>query len=218
MIIWSDDHHTPAKCKAKDLTSRGGWKFFLIRLWTPRSSQYVVMWQEECRVYFKPVILHRAAGEKAVHGPGQGSARFRFESLCWTDRRFRWLNPCLVFCLSSLRLQLFRLNMECTASNIVCSSRDALEGEITFGSLWEENTSREGGICQMRKSLRADSEMPSVSRVAPVTSPISASQRVNLPGVMDAEGRVDESRLRMYIFKNGNIRPVMMCPSVNSLY
>ncbi|XP_058269912.1 TBC1 domain family member 15 isoform X2 [Hemibagrus wyckioides] len=49
--------------------------------------------------------------------------------------------------------------------------------------------------------------MPHVSRVAPVTPPTSASQRVNLPGVMDAEGRVDESRLRMYIFKNGGVSP-----------
>ncbi|KAG7321701.1 hypothetical protein KOW79_014559 [Hemibagrus wyckioides] len=57
------------------------------------------------------------------------------------------------------------------------------------------------------KSLRTDSEMPHVSRVAPVTPPTSASQRVNLPGVMDAEGRVDESRLRMYIFKNGGVSP-----------
>ncbi len=40
--------------------------------------------------------------------------------------------------------------------------------------------------------------------VAPVTSPESAFARISLPGVMDAEGRVDESRLRTHIFKNGN--------------
>jgi len=39
--------------------------------------------------------------------------------------------------------------------------------------------------------------------VAPVTLPESACARISLPGVMDAEGRVDESRLRMHIFKNG---------------
>lgn len=39
--------------------------------------------------------------------------------------------------------------------------------------------------------------------VAPVTSSASACARISLPGVMDAEGRVDESRLRMHIFKNG---------------
>lgn len=112
--------------------------------------------------------------------------------------------------------ELFRPNMERTGSSTAISPRDAsvLEGEITLGSGWEESRNRESGISQMVKTLRNDSEMPHVSRVAPVTSPTSASQRVNLPGVMDAEGRVDESRLRMYIFKNGNITPVMMCPSV----
>lgn len=106
--------------------------------------------------------------------------------------------------------------MECTGSNTVnlplCAS--PFVGEITFGSAWEENTDRVSCISQKGKSLPTDSEMPHASRVAPVTSPMSASQRVNLPGVMDAEGRVDETRLRMYIFKNGNIRPVIMCPIV----
>ncbi|XP_042627578.1 uncharacterized protein LOC109088773 [Cyprinus carpio] len=43
--------------------------------------------------------------------------------------------------------------------------------------------------------------------VAPVISPESACASMSLPGVMDAEGRVDESRLRMHIFKNGGISP-----------
>lgn len=34
-------------------------------------------------------------------------------------------------------------------------------------------------------------------------SPDQPAARLALPGVMDAEGRVDESRLRMHIFKNG---------------
>ncbi|GAA6102942.1 TBC1 domain family member 25 isoform X1 [Tachysurus ichikawai] len=99
--------------------------------------------------------------------------------------------------------------MECTGSNTVnlplCAS--PFVGEITFGSAWEENTDRVSCISQKGKSLPTDSEMPHASRVAPVTSPMSASQRVNLPGVMDAEGRVDETRLRMYIFKNGGVSP-----------
>jgi len=37
--------------------------------------------------------------------------------------------------------------------------------------------------------------------VAVVGSPAPAA--LSLPGIMDAEGRVDESRLRMHIFKNG---------------
>lgn len=40
-------------------------------------------------------------------------------------------------------------------------------------------------------------------RVAAVSSPALSAARLTLPGVMDAEGRVDESRLRMHIFKNG---------------
>lgn len=41
------------------------------------------------------------------------------------------------------------------------------------------------------------------SRVAAVSFPSLPGTRLTLPGVMDDEGRVDESRLRMHIFKNG---------------
>ncbi|CAB1334066.1 unnamed protein product [Coregonus sp. 'balchen'] len=44
-------------------------------------------------------------------------------------------------------------------------------------------------------------KVPSVNAPAPSTTPLG------LPGVMDAEGRVDESRLRMHIFKNGGVSP-----------
>lgn len=43
--------------------------------------------------------------------------------------------------------------------------------------------------------------------VAAVSSPALSTARLALPGVMDAEGRVDESRLRMHIFKNGGVSP-----------
>ncbi|XP_056457911.1 TBC1 domain family member 15 isoform X1 [Gadus chalcogrammus] len=43
--------------------------------------------------------------------------------------------------------------------------------------------------------------LEAVSPPAPSTSPLS------LPGVMDAEGRVDESRLRSHILKNGGVSP-----------
>ncbi|KAF7700236.1 hypothetical protein HF521_003194 [Silurus meridionalis] len=78
---------------------------------------------------------------------------------------------------------------------------------MTLSSVSEDSGNRESGISQMGNSTRSDSEMQHVSRVAPVMSPTSATRRVNLPGVMDAEGRVDESRLRMYIFKNGGVSP-----------
>ncbi|XP_054639220.1 TBC1 domain family member 15 isoform X1 [Dunckerocampus dactyliophorus] len=44
-------------------------------------------------------------------------------------------------------------------------------------------------------------------RLAGVSSTELATARLTLPGVMDAEGRVDESRLRMHIFKNGGVSP-----------
>lgn len=43
--------------------------------------------------------------------------------------------------------------------------------------------------------------------VAPVSVSALATARLFLPGVMDAEGRVDESRLRTHVFKNGGVLP-----------
>lgn len=40
-------------------------------------------------------------------------------------------------------------------------------------------------------------------RAAGINYPALPTARLTLPGVMDAEGRVDESRLRMHIFKHG---------------
>ncbi|XP_034029460.1 TBC1 domain family member 15 [Thalassophryne amazonica] len=45
------------------------------------------------------------------------------------------------------------------------------------------------------------------TRLAAINSPGLSSERLTLPGVMDAEGRVDESRLRTHIFKNGGLSP-----------
>ncbi|KAI9532276.1 hypothetical protein NQZ68_033216 [Dissostichus eleginoides] len=56
------------------------------------------------------------------------------------------------------------------------------------------------------------SDVRSERRVAAVSSTALPAARLTLPGVMDAEGRVDESRLRMYIFKNGGV-----CPSERGL-
>ncbi|XP_011483408.1 TBC1 domain family member 15-like isoform X2 [Oryzias latipes] len=44
-------------------------------------------------------------------------------------------------------------------------------------------------------------------RVAAVSCPALSAARLAIPGVMDAEGRVDESRLRMHICKNGGTSP-----------
>ncbi|CAG12066.1 unnamed protein product [Tetraodon nigroviridis] len=52
---------------------------------------------------------------------------------------------------------------------------------------------------------RADAGSP--GRVAAVSFPAVPGTRLTLPGVMDDEGRVDESRLRMHIFKNGGVSP-----------
>nr|XP_046158785.1 GTPase-activating protein GYP7 [Oncorhynchus gorbuscha] len=43
--------------------------------------------------------------------------------------------------------------------------------------------------------------------VSLVNAPALPTTPLELPGVMDAEGRVDESRLRMHIFKNGGMSP-----------
>lgn len=53
---------------------------------------------------------------------------------------------------------------------------------------------------------RQRSDVGFQSRVAAVSFPAGPGTRLTLPGVMDDEGRVDESRLRMHIFKNGILR------------
>ncbi|CAL8261267.1 unnamed protein product [Boreogadus saida] len=53
--------------------------------------------------------------------------------------------------------------------------------------------------------------LEAVSPPAPSTSPLS------LPGVMDAEGRVDESRLRSHILKNGPHSSTAASLSSNSM-
>ncbi|KAK1786337.1 hypothetical protein P4O66_018040 [Electrophorus voltai] len=72
------------------------------------------------------------------------------------------------------------------------------------------------GLFSSEKSSNIDCNSHShdvfISRVAPVKSPATSSQHVKLPGVMDDEGRVDESRLRMYIFKNGGLSPAERGP------
>ncbi|XP_077432925.1 TBC1 domain family member 15 isoform X1 [Vanacampus margaritifer] len=54
---------------------------------------------------------------------------------------------------------------------------------------------------------RQEPRVGSRRRLAGVSSPALAAARLTLPGVMDAEGRVDESRLRMHIFQNGGVSP-----------
>ncbi|XP_007232415.2 TBC1 domain family member 15 [Astyanax mexicanus] len=49
-------------------------------------------------------------------------------------------------------------------------------------------------------------------RVAPVSCGASPCENMPLPGVMDSEGRVDESRLRLHIFKNGGVSPAERGP------
>ncbi|GLD72961.1 TBC1 domain family member 15-like protein [Lates japonicus] len=61
-----------------------------------------------------------------------------------------------------------------------------------------EETSSSGGDQPDVRSQR---------RVAAVSSSALSVARLTLPGIMDAEGRVDESRLRMHIFKNGGVSP-----------
>ncbi|KAM9513229.1 uncharacterized protein ACWYII_046696 isoform 1-T1 [Salvelinus alpinus] len=50
-------------------------------------------------------------------------------------------------------------------------------------------------------------EFGNQQKVSLVNAPALPTTPLELPGVMDAEGRVDESRLRMHIFKNGGVSP-----------
>lgn len=68
----------------------------------------------------------------------------------------------------------------------------------------------------VEENRSSEEDVRSQSMVAAVSCPAAATARLTLPGVMDSEGRVDESRLRLYIFKNGiylffNIIFVMIC-------
>ncbi|XP_051921456.1 TBC1 domain family member 15 [Hippocampus zosterae] len=64
-------------------------------------------------------------------------------------------------------------------------------------------SSEEGNGQAGRQEPRARSRR----RLAGVSSPAQAAARLTLSGVMDTEGRVDESRLRMHIFQNGGVSP-----------
>ncbi|XP_067094836.1 TBC1 domain family member 15 [Osmerus mordax] len=58
-----------------------------------------------------------------------------------------------------------------------------------------------------RSSLATTADVAVRRTVGSVTTPAPTTTPLRLPGVMDAEGRVDESRLRMHIFKNGGVSP-----------
>ncbi|XP_051521980.1 TBC1 domain family member 15-like isoform X1 [Myxocyprinus asiaticus] len=83
----------------------------------------------------------------------------------------------------------------CDDSHVEENNKNHLESNGNVGKVKGMNCSLSAG----NKSI-----CPSV---ATVIAPESTCQRISLPGVMDAEGRVDESRLRMYIFKNGGVSP-----------
>ncbi|XP_061572560.1 TBC1 domain family member 15 isoform X2 [Cololabis saira] len=59
----------------------------------------------------------------------------------------------------------------------------------------------------MEAEAEAAGEEPDRRKVAALSAPALSAARLTLPGVMDAEGRVDETRLRMHIFKNGGVSP-----------
>ncbi|XP_056142328.1 TBC1 domain family member 15 [Lampris incognitus] len=63
----------------------------------------------------------------------------------------------------------------------------------------------EGSSSDNSQSITAD--IGGQLRLAAVTSAAPSTTPLSLPGVMDSEGRVDESRLRMHIFKNGGVLP-----------
>lgn len=69
----------------------------------------------------------------------------------------------------------------------------------------QQNWGKERSSADSHPSAAADFGLQ--RSLAAVSSPALSTATLRLPGVMDAEGRVDESRLRMYIFKNGGVSP-----------
>lgn len=66
----------------------------------------------------------------------------------------------------------------------------------------ERSVSQEAAGCRL--NAQPSDDCPRTAAVeTELCSPCMLAARLALPGVMDAEGRVDESRLRMHIFKNG---------------
>ncbi|XP_026852284.2 GTPase-activating protein GYP7 [Electrophorus electricus] len=111
--------------------------------------------------------------------------------------------------------------MKCTGETRMTSPSDICKQQRK-SNLCSDNSipiwdgKKMNGLFSSEKSSNIDCNSHShdvfISRVAPVKSPATSSQHVKLPGVMDDEGRVDESRLRMYIFKNGGLSPAERGP------
>ncbi|XP_030013026.1 TBC1 domain family member 15 isoform X2 [Sphaeramia orbicularis] len=70
-----------------------------------------------------------------------------------------------------------------------------------------ERSPRRSAGGETRSLDSQDADVQVQRGVAAVSSPAFCTARLTLPGVMDAEGRVDESRLRMHVFKNGGVLP-----------
>ncbi|XP_072547722.1 TBC1 domain family member 15 [Salminus brasiliensis] len=96
--------------------------------------------------------------------------------------------------------------MACTGQTAVPSPRSVcrLDGR---GKLCSGSNGRDG-----RRPNGTLEQLVRESRVAPVSCGASPCASIQLPGVMDSEGRVDESRLRMHIFKNGGVSPAERGP------
>ncbi|XP_029929256.1 uncharacterized protein LOC115374451 isoform X2 [Myripristis murdjan] len=80
------------------------------------------------------------------------------------------------------------------------------EGRFMEGSGTPRQTrGEEGSPVDIHPSAATD--LRERRSLAAVSSPALSAATLAVPGVMDAEGRVDESRLRMHIFKNGGVSP-----------
>lgn len=67
----------------------------------------------------------------------------------------------------------------------------------------DERSVSQGTACSRLNSQPSDEFPRTAAGETEWCSRDMPAARLALPGVMDAEGRVDESRLRMHIFKNG---------------
>lgn len=100
---------------------------------------------------------------------------------------------------------------------IICVRKTALDPCVVWTTQprMEDPSNRSAPQTAGEEASSSGGHQPAVRRVAAVSSPALSAARLSLPGVMDTEGRVDESRLRMHIFKNGFYLSIYQCMHIS---
>lgn len=112
-------------------------------------------------------------------------------------RRAGWETPGSTVCAENDSLSVWRVPVQRRSSSESALFRGRRSMEEN-----ERSVSQETADCRL--NAQPSDQWPRTAAVETEwCSPDMPTARLALPGVMDAEGRVDESRLRMHIFKNG---------------